>query len=157
MMSKQKNEDSNNTNKVTTNTPMKQEVPEIIENEEEEINYDEEEKNQQSAKRNLMFDEKNISPFKLYCHISETKEIILMIFGIIGSAGSAVAAPLLSYLFGDTFQKFTGVNESTLQALLLVNPLLVQQLMDEFEKDIDDMVKKMLYIGTGMFFAFFFK
>ena len=150
-----KNEDSNNTNKVTTNTPMKQEVPEIIENEEEEINYDEEEKNQQSAKRNLMFDEKNISPFKLYCHISETKEIILMIFGIIGSAGSAVAAPLLSYLFGDTFQKFTGVNESTLQALLLVNPLLVQQLMDEFEKDIDDMVKKMLYIGTGMFFAFF--
>jgi hypothetical protein len=36
-----KNEDSNNANnQVTTNTPMKQEIPDIIENEEEEINYD---------------------------------------------------------------------------------------------------------------------
>ena len=148
-------EDNNNNNQVTTNTPVKQEIPEINQNEEEEIDYEEEEKKQQSAKRNLMFDEKSISPFKLYCHISETTEIILMIFGIIGSAGSAVAAPLLSYLFGDTFQKFTGVTEQKLAMLLQVNPVMVQQLMDEFKHDIDDMVKKMLYIGTGMFFAFF--
>ena len=140
---KNDNEEEINKGVETTNTPFinNQEVPEVPQHDDEEINYEEEElKQQQSAKRNLMFDEKDISPFKLYCHISQSTEIILMIFGIIGSAGSAVAAPLLAYIFGDTFQKFTGVNEEKLAKLLQVNPLSVQQLMDEFEEDIDSMV-----------------
>ena len=38
---KKKNEEDNNTNiQMTTDAPLKQEIPEIIENEEEEINYD---------------------------------------------------------------------------------------------------------------------
>ena len=34
-------EDNNNNNQITTNTPVKQEIPEINQNEEEEIDYTE--------------------------------------------------------------------------------------------------------------------
>ena len=34
-----------------------------------------------------------------------------MILGTIGSLGSGVAGPLMTYLFGDTFNDFTGVTE----------------------------------------------
>ena len=50
-----------------------------------------------------MFEQKKISPLKLYFHLSGKFEIFLMILGTIGSLGSGVAGPLMTYLFGDTF------------------------------------------------------
>ena len=67
---------------------------------------DEDEKYETGAKRNLMFEQQNISPIKLYCHLSGKLEVILMIIGFIGAMGSGVAAPLMTYLFGDTFNEF---------------------------------------------------
>ena len=44
--------------------------------------YDEDEESfseEVKQKSNLLFDEKQVSPFKLYCHLSESYEILLMI------------------------------------------------------------------------------
>ena len=113
---------------------------------------DEDEKYETGAKRNLMFEQQNISPIKLYCHLSGKLEVILMIIGFIGAMGSGVAAPLMTYLFGDTFNEFTGVTEELIE---FVPEETLQTLFKTFEHNIDKMVKKLLYIGTGMFFAFF--
>jgi len=48
----------------------------------------------------LMFEQKNISVPKLYCHLSKQTEKILLIFGIIGSLSSGVSGPLMTQLFG---------------------------------------------------------
>jgi len=116
------------------------------EEEDDDQNYD------TGAKRNLMFEQKDISPFKLYCHLSGKTEIILMVIGFIGAMGSGVAAPLMTFLFGDTFNEFTGVTEELIE---FVPEETLKLMFDKFEKNIDKMVKKLLYIGTGMFFAFF--
>jgi hypothetical protein len=47
-----------------------------------------------------MFEQKNISVPKLYCHLSKQTEKILLIFGIIGSLSSGVSGPLMTQLFG---------------------------------------------------------
>ena len=120
--------------------------------EKEEKKEEEDEKYETGAKRNLMFEQQNISPIKLYCHLSGNLEVILMIIGFIGAMGSGVAAPLMTYLFGDTFNEFTGVTEELIE---FVPEETLQTLFKTFEHNIDKMVKKLLYIGTGMFFAFF--
>ena len=104
----------------------------------------EEEKNNEGyetgVKRNLMFEEKKISPMKLYCHLSGRTEIILMIFGFIGAMAAGVASPLLTYLFGDTFNEFTGVTEELIE---FVPPETLVEMFDKFENNIDKMVKKL--------------
>ena len=121
-------------------------------NQNEEDNTFIEEKEENSKKKNLMFEQKKISPLKLYFHLSGKYEIFLMILGTIGSLGSGVAGPLMTYLFGDTFNDFTGVSE---EQLAMATPEQLNMMFDLFNNNIDDMIKKMLYIGTGMFFAMF--
>ena len=111
----------------------------------------EEEEQKLSAKRNLMFDQKSISIIKLYCHLSYKCEIILMIFGIIGSLGSGIAGPLMAYLFGDLINDFS----STQTADQVIAPSEMETFLDDFMKTIDKMVRKLIFIGVGMFFAYF--
>ena len=67
--------------------------------------------NNNDVNNNLLFGERDdISPFKLYLHLSEKTEIILMIIATIASLASGIAAPLLCYLFGDVTNDFNGVN-----------------------------------------------
>ena len=105
---------------------------------------EEDEKYETGAKRNLMFEQQNISPMQLFCHLSGKLEVILMIIGFISAMGSGVAAPLMTYLFGDTFNEFTGVTE----LIEIVPEETLQTLFKTFEHNIDKMVKKLLYIGT---------
>ena len=143
-----KKEGVNSYNSETNLNRENQEIP-PLEDDNEEDNKDEEDKGQdQGAKSNLMFEQKNISIFKLYCHISNAPEVWFMILASIGSLGAGLAGPLMSYLFGDLINDFSGtqtITEST----------NMDELMDQFQKTIDDMVYKLLYIGTGMFFANF--
>ena len=74
--------------------------------------------------------QKNISMFRLYCHLSNTTEVLLMTIGAIGGIASGVAGPLMSLLFGE------------------VN-------IDSMEDIVNDMVRRFLYIGIGMFIAEF--
>ena len=74
--------------------------------------------------------QKNISMFRLYCHLSNTTEVLLMTIGAIGGIASGVAGPLMSFLFGE------------------VN-------IDSMEDIVNDMVRRFLYIGIGMFITEF--
>ena len=92
-------------------------------------------------KQNLMFEQKNISLFKLLCHLSGKFEIFIMVLGIIGAIGSGLAGPLMSILFGGTINDFSDTQG-------VINPIVV---FHELQKTIDKMVNKFLYIGVGMF------
>ena len=132
-------------------------------------------------KSNLLFEEKQVSAFKLYCHLSETYEIILMIIGTIAALGAGVAAPLMCYLFGDMANDFGSVNvdddqkemleqllkcknQEDINALAGGNPdkiwlftMLYNQaktLFKKFDDNVDDLVRKLLIIGACMFVAF---
>ena len=145
---KYKEEKIDNKNSETNlNKEEKIEIPELEEENEEE-NKEEEKEVEQGAKSNLMFELKSISVFKLYCHISNTPEVIFMIIASIGSLGAGLAGPLMSYLFGDLINDFSGTQTMT-------DSTNVDELMDQFQDTIDKMVYKLLYIGTGMFFAYF--
>ena len=75
-----------------------------------------------------------------------------MILGIIGSFGTGVAAPLMTYLFGDLlgdFSSFTSIDLSAVPATEIAI------LYKEFEKTVDDMVNEILYIGAGTFISAF--
>ena len=58
--------------------------------------------NVSKAKKSLMFNLKSVSVFRLYCHLSETFEIFLMIMGFIGSVAAGAANPIMAYLTGTT-------------------------------------------------------
>ena len=132
-------------------------------------------------KTNLVFDEKNISPIKLYCHLSYSYEIFLMVLGTICALGAGVAAPLMCYLFGDMANDFSGANvdddqmdlfeslmdcknEEQAAALAGGNPdrawsyvvvyRQAKQMFQLFDDNVDDLVRKLLIIGASMFVAF---
>ena len=88
--------------------------------------------------RNLMFEQQQIGIFKLYCHLSGGTEIALMIFGAIGSLGTGIASPLMSYLMGDMINDFSATNESAKNYNIEV-----------LENSIDKTVNKLLYIWSS--------
>ena len=55
-----------------------------------------------SAKKNLLFDLKDVSVFRLYFHLSYKFEYFLMIMGFIGSIATGASNPLMAYLTGST-------------------------------------------------------
>ena len=103
-------------------------------------------------KKNLMFAQKEISPFQLLCHLSENFEIMLMLLGVIGSIGSGVAGPLMSLLFGGSISDFSDLNSIGDQG----NPKALKiWIATDFKDIVDERVMKYIYIGIGMFFAEF--
>ena len=132
-------------------------------------------------KNNLLFEQKSVSFIKLYLHLSDKCEIILMILGTIAALGSGVAAPLMCYLFGDMANDFSSVNGDDSMMTLMENLInckneeevlnlakgnsdiaftyiiLYRQAIDlfkNFDDEIDKMVTKLMIIGASMFFAF---
>ena len=130
---------------------------------------------------NLLFEEKEVSFVKLYLHLSEKCEIILMILGTICALGSGVAAPLMCYLFGDMANDFSSVNADDdvmdlMERLMdckneqeviglaegnedraFIYVILYNQakaLFEKFDDEVDKMVTKLMIIGAAMFFAF---
>ncbi len=67
---------------ININLYKKEKVKEKKEEEEEDEKYE------TGAKRNLMFEQQNISPIKLFCHLSGKLEVILMIIGFISAMGA---------------------------------------------------------------------
>ena len=83
-----------------------------------------------------------------------------MILGVIGSLGSGVAFPIIAYLAGDMTTKMSGTQNGgeTTQTMELTKEQeleLLKMMEGPFMDMVDDMVNKFLYIGTGMFFAYF--
>ena len=99
-----------------------------------------------------MFGQKDISPIKLYCHLSGTTEIVLMIFGVIGSLGAGVAGPLMTLLFGDMINDFAGTSGTTIDQTIATNWNMI---MAQFKDTVAKMVKKLIIIGFSMLVANF--
>ncbi len=145
-------------------------------------NYDDDEYFEEEVKKsNLLFEEKQVSAFKLYCHLSESYEILLMILGTLAALGAGVAAPLMCYLFGDMANDFSAVNVEDSQMELLkqlmkcknqdeINTLAggnpdkiwvytlvynqAKTMFNKFDDNVDSLVRKLLIIGACMFVAF---
>ena len=83
----------------------------MIENNPNQFSENKEEKEKGKAEQSLMFELKNISPFRLYYHISGKFEIFLMIAGIIFTIGAGCNNSILSLLLGNTLNDFTDSNE----------------------------------------------
>ena len=99
-------------------------------------------------KKNLMFGEKDIGVFRLYFHLSYKTEIILMIFAFIGSLGSGVTMPLMSYLTGNTVSKFSKSSAANMEGY---SEEQREVFYDEFKDIVNEMVYKFLFIGIGVF------
>jgi ABC-type multidrug transport system fused ATPase/permease subunit len=169
------NKNQNDTNEITNTLTDKPLISPEREMDEDEY-FEEEVK-----KSNLVFEEKNISPVKLYLHLSGKCEIILMILGTICALGAGVAAPLMCYLFGDMANDFSEANidenqMDILKALMDCNSLEEamalaggnadrawsygvfytrgKELFQRFEDNVTSLIRKLLIIGASMFVAF---
>ena len=114
------------------------------------IELEEKNKEEKVDENTLMFEEKNISVPKLYCHLARQTEKILLILGIIGSLGSGVSGPLMTQLFGGTID-----DASTSQNVSFETQEQLDEFFDGFQDQIDKMAYKFLYIGVGMLVANF--
>ena len=102
-------------------------------------------------KKNLMFEEKKISVFKLLGHLSTTHIKIIMIFATIGSLGAGVSMPLIAYVFGDMFANIITDPEQ----IKLMSP---EEQLEIFEESLDKMqtlIYRFLWIGAIMFVCHF--
>ena len=64
-------------------------------------------------KKNLMFEEKNISLFHIYKHLSEPIDFLFMILATIGSLGSGISMPIMSYITTDVYADIGVTSEVT--------------------------------------------
>ena len=105
------------------------------------------------AKRSLMLDLKNVSIFRLYFHLSETFEIILMIIGFLGSVATGASNPIMAYLTGST----TSVASSS--AANKIEDLNDEEKKKEyfafFKEQMDKKVRDFLIYGAASFVAAF--
>ena len=128
-------------------------VNKIDEKNKEEIIKEQEE--QEKIEDNLMFDKKNISIFKLYCHISGTLEIFLSIIAIIMTIGAGCSNSVMNWIFGDSANSFTlGTEIEAIKEILgkeLFDPLFDFIMTQKIKPLIDDQIKKYLIIGAVMF------
>ena len=97
----------------------------------------------QDKKTNLLFDEKDISPYKLYMHLSGPTEMLLMFLGVIAALAAGVAAPLMCYLFGETTNDFSNVNIDD------EDMKTIEELMDNCEKPTKKETDDCIYIASG--------
>ena len=160
---------TNNDNMTKTYKPLEEEI--------HENSYFQEE----VKKTNLIFDEKNISPFKLYFHLSGKYEILLMILGTIFAFLAGIASPLMCYLFGDMANDFSNVNIEDKQLDLFKKLMkcknveeakalsgnvkdaawsfgiiytFAKELFRKFDNNVNKLVRDLLTIGSAMFLAF---
>ena len=105
-----------------------------------------------SAKKNLIFDLKDVSVFRLYFHLSDNFEIFLMIMGFIGSIASGASNPLMAYLTGSTT---SDASESAEDRLNSMSEEEKRIFFAEFKKAMDKKVREFMIYGALSFVAAF--
>ena len=106
----------------------------------------------QKAKKNLMFDIKDVSVFRLYFHLSEPFEYFLMILGFIGSIAAGASNPVMAYLTGSTTSEASSGTQGNIESMSEEQKKIFFQ---EFKKNMDKKVKEFLYYGAASFVATF--
>ena len=106
----------------------------------------------QKAKKNLMFDIKDVSVFLLYFHLSEPLEYLLMILGFIGSVAAGAANPVMAYLTGSTTNEASSGTQGNIDSM---SDEEKKTFFAEFKKSMDKKVKEFMYYGIAAFVATF--
>ena len=97
---------------------------------------------EEELKKNLMFEEKEVSLFHIYNHLAEPIDYFYMVLAIIGSIGAGLALPIMSYLSTDLFSETGNTSEYS-------NDL--QKLRDKVEDIFNLQIKRFLIVGVIIF------
>ena len=103
-------------------------------------------KAEDELKANLMFDEKDISIFQIYCHLAESIDYFYLVLAIIGSIAAGLALPIMSYFSTDLFSEVGNTSEYA------DDP---EKLIGRVKHAFDVQIKRFLIIGVIMFAANF--
>ena len=90
---------------------------------------------QSELKKNLLFEEKSISLWRLYTHLCYPIDYLYVILGSLGSIGSGVTMPLLAYMMSDIFSDIGNTSES-------ITPDQVEQMRSIVKKSMNKQIKK---------------
>ena len=108
--------------------------------------------NVSKAKKSLMFNLKSVSVFRLYCHLSETFEIFLMIMGFLGSVAAGASSPIMAYLTGTTT---SDASESAADRIDDYTEEEKKIFFERFKEKMDKKVREFLIYGVASFIASF--
>ena len=95
-------------------------------------------------KKNLMFEEKSISLYRLYTHLCHKIDYLYIVLGAIGSMVSGVTMPLLAYMMSDLFSEIGNTSES-------VTVDDIEEMKNVVEKAMNKQIKRFLVFGAISF------
>ena len=98
-------------------------------------------------KKNLMFEEKDVSLFTIYTHLSYPLDYFYIALAIIGSMASGVDMPVMAYISTDLFSDVGNTSEFTGD---------IQDLLDTVKDAFNTQVKRFLVLGAIAFTSNFF-
>ena len=98
----------------------------------------------------FIFKKQSVSLFRIYCHLFEPIDWLFVFLAIIGSIGSGVSMPLMSYLTSDVYSDVGNTSErmDTQDEIALMEEII--------EDTMDSQIKKMLISGAVSFVCYFF-
>ncbi len=102
-------------------------------------------------KKHLLFEQKNISIFRLLGHLSSNLDLFLMCLAVIGSIGAGIAMPLIAYLSGNMFSDVgdTSAWQDT------SNPVFLKMMRDAINDAMNTLIYRFLWVGAIMLVAHF--
>ena len=95
-------------------------------------------------KKNLLFEEKSVSIFDLYGHLSHPIDYLYMILGTIGSIGAGISMPIMAIFTSDLFSDIGNTSESITSDQIETMKRVVKKAMNR-------QVKRFLYFGVISF------
>ncbi len=101
---------------------------------------------QEQLKGKLMFEEKDISLFKIYGHLCKPIDYFYIFLAVIGSIGQGCAMPLISYLSSDLMSDVGNTSEYDFDPVKLVQTV---------EHAFDTQIKRFLWSGAIIFVCSF--
>ena len=114
---------------------------------EAELLLDEEEDNSELLKNQSMFDRKDVSIFKFYCHLLEGIDWLFLILGILGILVCALAGPVLSYLNATVYSRVGNTSENR-------SDLTSEQIMKlNVKETMESNIKKQMMYGSFSLFG----
>ena len=93
-------------------------------------------------KKKLMFDQKDISLFRLYSHLMRKIDILYLILALIGSLGAGLSMPIMAYISSDLMGDIGNTSE------YVDDPLI---LLDRVENAFNTQIKRFLIFGAISF------
>ena len=95
-------------------------------------------------KKNLMFEEKDVSLFHIYKHLADPIDYFFMVLAFIGSIGAGLTMPIMSFLSTDLFTDIGNTSESDISVIF-------EKVKHAFNKQI----KRFLIVGVIVFLCNF--